>query len=64
MHRENDLESEMYSRDRSRVMKSKGFEIAREINKGGTNMLSWGVATEGVCARGGPRDAKADNEFE
>jgi hypothetical protein len=27
-----------------------------------TNMLSWGFATEGVCVRGGPHVAKADNE--
>ncbi len=25
-------------------------------------MLSWGYATEGVCVRGGPHVAKADNE--
>ena len=29
---------------------------------GKTNMLSWGFATEGVCVRGGPHVAKADNE--
>ena len=28
----------------------------------GTNMLSWGFATEGVCVRGGPHVAKTDNE--
>ena len=28
----------------------------------GTNMLCWGFATEGVCVRGGPHVAKADNE--
>ena len=27
-----------------------------------TNKLSWGFATEGVCVRGGPHVAKADNE--
>ena len=27
-----------------------------------TNMLSWVFATEGVCVRGGPHVAKADNE--
>ena len=27
-----------------------------------TNMLSRGFATEGVCVRGGPHVAKADNE--
>ena len=25
-------------------------------------MLCWGFATEGVCVRGGPHVAKADNE--
>ena len=29
-----------------------------------TNMLSWGFATEGVCVRGGPLVAKADNDNE
>ena len=27
-----------------------------------TTLVSWGFATEGVCVRGGPRVAKADNE--
>ena len=31
---------------------------------GRTNMLSWGFATEGVCVRGGPHVAKADNVYE
>ena len=27
-----------------------------------TIMLSWGFATEGICVRGGPHVAKADNK--
>ena len=37
------------------------FAVLR-LSRFNTNMLSWGLATEGVRERGGPHGAKADNE--
>ena len=51
----------------STVAPKRNSEAGRETVKEAkvsdtTNMLSWGFATEGVCVRGGPHVAKADNE--
>ena len=50
-----------YDKRRAKIFESLGtWDVSTTLQ--GTNMLSLGFATEGVCARGGPHVAKADNE--